>query len=114
MTQQIHPSLRLFMGWVIALLCKLLLQHNPLRQISLPLRWGSAVIYRLSDKQIIQALDMLRGVLRASIQHRATLIRELKHPKTSRVIGVVLACKLIPFAMWNSDSNIMTHRKKPV
>lgn len=47
-------------------------------------RRGNSVIYRLSDKQVIQALDLLRSVMRTGIQHRATLITELGAPEYAR------------------------------
>ncbi len=43
-------------------------------------RRGSSIIYRLTDKQVIQALDLLRGVMRTSIQRQATLMKELVTP----------------------------------
>lgn len=47
-------------------------------------RQGSSIIYRLSDKRVIQALDLLRSVMRASIQHRATLMKDLAAPGYSK------------------------------
>ena len=43
-------------------------------------RRGSSIIYRLSDKQAIQALDLLRSVLRTSIQHQGSLMKEFGTP----------------------------------
>jgi DNA-binding transcriptional ArsR family regulator len=40
-------------------------------------RQGVSVLYELSDRRVIQALDLLRGVLRDRIQRRANLIEEL-------------------------------------
>jgi ArsR family transcriptional regulator len=37
-------------------------------------RQGASVEYALIDTRLINALDLLRGVLRESIQHRATLM----------------------------------------
>jgi ArsR family transcriptional regulator len=40
-------------------------------------RQGATILYRLSDTRLIQALDLLRGVLRDRIVHRATLMEEI-------------------------------------
>ena len=40
-------------------------------------RQGMTVRYELADQRVIQALDLLRSVLRDLIQHRAELIDEL-------------------------------------
>ena len=40
-------------------------------------RQGNSIIYRLSDKRLIQALDLLRSVLRERIQYRASLMEEI-------------------------------------
>jgi DNA-binding transcriptional ArsR family regulator len=40
-------------------------------------RQGSSVLYELTDRRVIEALDLLRGVLRDRIQQRANLIDEL-------------------------------------
>ena len=40
-------------------------------------RQGPSVLYELTDRRVIEALDLLRGVLRDRIQHRANLIDEL-------------------------------------
>lgn len=37
-------------------------------------RQGSNVQYALADRRVIEALDLLRGVLRDRIQHRASLM----------------------------------------
>jgi ArsR family transcriptional regulator len=39
-------------------------------------RQGTTVTYELTDCRVIEALDLLRGVLRDRIQHRASLISE--------------------------------------
>ncbi len=39
-----------------------------------PVRNGSSVEYRLTDTRLIDALDLLRAVLRDRISHRASLI----------------------------------------
>lgn len=39
-------------------------------------RQGSSIQYRLADKRLIQALDLLRAVLRDRIAHRASLMEE--------------------------------------
>jgi DNA-binding transcriptional ArsR family regulator len=40
-------------------------------------RQGMTVQYELTDQRVIQALDLLRSVLRDRIQHRADLIDEM-------------------------------------
>ena len=40
-------------------------------------RQGNTVIYRISDVRLIQALDLLRSVLRERIQYRASLMEEI-------------------------------------
>jgi ArsR family transcriptional regulator len=40
-------------------------------------RQGSSVLYELTDRRVIEALDLLRGVLRDRIQRSADLIDEL-------------------------------------
>ena len=40
-------------------------------------RLGSSVEYRLADNRLVQALDLLRAVLRDHLSHRAELIVEL-------------------------------------
>ncbi len=40
-------------------------------------RHGTTVTYRLSDQRLIQALDLLRSVLRDRIAHRASLMEEV-------------------------------------
>jgi DNA-binding transcriptional ArsR family regulator len=42
-------------------------------------RQGMNVQYELADPRVIQALDLLRSVLRDRIQHRADLIEEMIH-----------------------------------
>ncbi|HVN14798.1 MAG TPA: metalloregulator ArsR/SmtB family transcription factor [Anaerolineales bacterium] len=37
-------------------------------------RQGNSITYSISDKRLIQALDLLRSVLRDRIQHRANLM----------------------------------------
>jgi DNA-binding transcriptional ArsR family regulator len=37
-------------------------------------RQGTSVEYQLTDQRLIEALDLLRGVLRDRIQHRANLL----------------------------------------
>ena len=39
------------------------------------LRQGGNVQYALTDKRVIEALDLLRAVLRERIEHRASLIK---------------------------------------
>ncbi|HEY3310417.1 MAG TPA: metalloregulator ArsR/SmtB family transcription factor [Anaerolineales bacterium] len=41
-------------------------------------RQGTTITYQLSDKRLTQALDLLRGVLRDNISHRASLMEELE------------------------------------
>jgi ArsR family transcriptional regulator len=40
-------------------------------------RQGVTVTYQLNDQRIVQALDLLRSVLRDSIAHRASLVEEM-------------------------------------
>lgn len=40
------------------------------------IRQGANVQYQLSDKRLIQALDILRSILRDRIAHRASLMEE--------------------------------------
>lgn len=40
-------------------------------------RQGTTITYHLSDKRLIQALDLLRSVMRDSLNQRASLINEL-------------------------------------
>lgn len=40
-------------------------------------RQGVSITYDIADRRLIQALDLLRGVLRDRITHRANLIEEL-------------------------------------
>jgi ArsR family transcriptional regulator len=39
-----------------------------------PIRQGASVVYHLTDNRLIEALDLLRGVLRDRIHHRANLL----------------------------------------
>lgn len=41
-------------------------------------RQGTSVQYELTDQRVIEALDLLRSILRDRIQHRASLIVEPK------------------------------------
>jgi ArsR family transcriptional regulator len=41
-------------------------------------RQGSTIIYHLTDKRLIEALDLLRSVLRDRLSHRASLIEEIE------------------------------------
>ena len=40
-------------------------------------RQGVTITYQLNDQRIIQALDLLRSVLRDSINYRASLVEEM-------------------------------------
>jgi ArsR family transcriptional regulator len=40
-------------------------------------RQGASMLYELTDRRVIEALDLLRGVLRDRIQRSADLIEEL-------------------------------------
>jgi DNA-binding transcriptional ArsR family regulator len=40
-------------------------------------RQGTTITYHLSDKRLIQALDLLRSVMRDSLNQRASLINEM-------------------------------------
>lgn len=42
-----------------------------------PSRQGTAINYELSDRRLIQALDLLRAVMRERIAYRASLVNEL-------------------------------------
>jgi DNA-binding transcriptional ArsR family regulator len=46
------------------------------RGLVLATRQGTNVQYELADRRIIDALDLLRAILRDSIQHRANLIEQ--------------------------------------
>ncbi len=39
-----------------------------------PIRQGASVLYHLTDRRLIEALDLLRAVLHARIQYRANLL----------------------------------------
>ncbi|HUI89021.1 MAG TPA: metalloregulator ArsR/SmtB family transcription factor [Anaerolineales bacterium] len=41
-------------------------------------RKGSSITYHLSDKRLIQALDLLRAVMRERLTHRASLVEGTK------------------------------------
>ena len=41
------------------------------------IRQGTTITYQLADKRLIQALDLLRGVLRDRISHDASLMDEI-------------------------------------
>ena len=41
------------------------------------IRQGTSITYQLADKRLIQALDLLRGVLRDRITHDASLMDEI-------------------------------------
>jgi ArsR family transcriptional regulator len=41
-------------------------------------RQGTNIIYSLTDRRLIQALDLLRGVLRDQLTYRANLMEEIK------------------------------------
>jgi DNA-binding transcriptional ArsR family regulator len=40
-------------------------------------RVGNSITYQLADRRLIQALDLLRSVLRDRIQYRASLMEEI-------------------------------------
>ncbi|NTU63913.1 MAG: winged helix-turn-helix transcriptional regulator [Chloroflexi bacterium] len=40
-------------------------------------RQGVSIIYRLTDRRLIQALDLLRGVLHDQIAHHVSLLEEI-------------------------------------
>jgi DNA-binding transcriptional ArsR family regulator len=46
-------------------------------------RQGNSILYRISDKRLIQALDLMRSVLRERIQYRASLIEEISAAEQS-------------------------------
>lgn len=39
-----------------------------------PVRQGTSVVYHLTDRRLIEALDLLRGVLRGRIHYHANLL----------------------------------------
>jgi len=41
-----------------------------------PVRQGASVEYRLTDHRLIEALDLLRSVLRSRLAYRASLVEE--------------------------------------
>ncbi|MGB7872865.1 MAG: metalloregulator ArsR/SmtB family transcription factor [Anaerolineales bacterium] len=41
-------------------------------------RQGTTITYHLTDKRLIEALDLLRSVLRDRLAHRASLIEEIE------------------------------------
>jgi ArsR family transcriptional regulator len=41
-----------------------------------PVRQGASVVYHLTDMRLIEALDLLRSVLRDRIYHRANLLEK--------------------------------------
>jgi ArsR family transcriptional regulator len=48
------------------------------RGIVHPVRNGASVEYRLTDMRLIEALDLLRSVLRDRINHRASLVEAIE------------------------------------
>ncbi len=46
------------------------------RGLVMTTRQGTSIEYRLADQRLIQALDLLRAVLRDRIAHRASLMEE--------------------------------------
>lgn len=46
------------------------------RGLVISVRQGTNIQYRLADQRLIQALDLLRAVLRDRIAHRASLMEE--------------------------------------
>jgi len=48
------------------------------RGLVLANRQGTTVQYELADQRIIEALDLLRAILRDRIQHRASLMKKSK------------------------------------
>ncbi len=47
------------------------------RVLVLTTRSGTTVTYQLSDKRLIEALDILRTVMREQLTHQANLVREI-------------------------------------
>lgn len=47
------------------------------RGLVVTVRQGATIQYRLADKRLIEALDLLRSVLRDRIAHRASLMDEV-------------------------------------
>jgi ArsR family transcriptional regulator len=47
------------------------------RGLVLTSRQGTTVTYQLSDKRLIEALDVLRSIMRDQLTHQASLISEL-------------------------------------
>ncbi len=48
------------------------------RGLVYPVRQGSSITYHLSDRRLIQALDLLLTVMRERLDHRANLAKEIK------------------------------------
>ena len=48
------------------------------RGLVITIRQGTSIEYRLADQRLIQALDILRAVLRDRVVHRATVMEEAK------------------------------------
>jgi ArsR family transcriptional regulator len=46
-------------------------------------RQGVTITYQLTDHRLIEALDILRGVLRDNIAMKAGIINDVAHPVTS-------------------------------
>ena len=51
-------------------------------------RQGQSVEYRLGDTRLIEALDLLRAVLRDNLSHRASLMEQLSTPAELQEEGV--------------------------
>ena len=47
------------------------------RGLVLPSRQGTTVTYQISDNRLIEALDILRSIIRRQCPHQASLVNEL-------------------------------------
>jgi len=54
------------------------------RGMAVALRRGQNVEYRLGDRRLIEALDLLRGVLRDNLGRRFDLVDQLNEPTNER------------------------------
>jgi ArsR family transcriptional regulator len=53
------------------------------RGLAQPVRQGASVVYHLTDERLIEALDLLRAVLRDRIHYRASLIDTVANENTA-------------------------------
>lgn len=55
------------------------------RGMAVATRHGQMVEYRLGDQRLIEALDLLRGVLRDNLSRRFELVDQLNEPAMERI-----------------------------